>query len=742
MRAFSAVTSRKFLPLLLGVVYLILLLGGWQIYMHLRNHIQQRAEEDLAAIAELKKSQIEAWLDERFGDAEVYGDNSALAHDLGMLIQSGTRQTPAWERALHRLRQIQRVYHYAAISVYDRQGRPVLATDGAGEQQELMPQILATITQNLPRLVDFHLQRSAAKPKAELGVLWPMVVDGETTGALYFAIDPDYYLNPLIQRWPGQSASAETLLVRRQGNAVEFLNPLRHRADPPLTLKVSLDRRRMPVVEAARGARGIYQHGVDYRGEPVLAYITAISRTPWLMIGKLDETEAFGEVRTLTITVSAVTLLVLLTSTALMLAWMRETRSRLMIQELKLALESNQLEATIEAIPDLLFEMDISGRFFEVRDSSDKLLAAPAERLVGRTVWQVMPVEPARAVMRALREAAKHGISRGTQVRLKVPDDGDLWIELSVSRKAKVPGQAIRLVVLSRNITERKQIEIELEKHRSQLQELVDERTVELVGARVDAERANQAKSLFLANMSHELRTPMHAILSFARLGVEKTAGREEPQMVKLHQFFDRIAQSGERLLRLLNDLLDLSKLESGKMSLHLQRHSLRTLVEAACHEMSILAEQKAINFDIAAIGPDLMLECDAQRIDQVLNNLIANAIKYSPACGTIRISASPAVLPGRRADDSGRPSVMVRVEDEGVGIPHDEFEFIFDKFVQSSKTDTKAGGTGLGLSICREIIEMHGGTIHAENNPERGALLVFTLPLEHAETGHGNFGG
>jgi PAS domain S-box-containing protein len=308
-----------------------------------------------------------------------------------------------------------------------------------------------------------------------------------------------------------------------------------------------------------------------------------------------------------------------------------------------------------------------------------------------------------------------------------------VWINLTVALVRKTDNSPEYFISVVEDINQRKQAEAELLQYRDHLEDLVGERTSEAVRARLEAEHANQIKSMFLANMSHELRTPMHAILSFARLGLEKTAGGEVP-IAKLREYFDYINQSGDRLLFLLNDLLDLSKLEAGKMILQLSRHDLRTLVQGVVGEIDVLARKKEIELNFSAIAPDLIVECDSSRISQVLHNLLSNAIKFSPASSTIRISASLTELHGRRAEDANRPGVLIKVQDEGIGIPPDELEAIFDEFVQSSKTRSKSGGTGLGLSICRSILGLHGGTIHAENNPERGSSLILTLPLNQTE--------
>lgn len=279
------------------------------------------------------------------------------------------------------------------------------------------------------------------------------------------------------------------------------------------------------------------------------------------------------------------------------------------------------------------------------------------------------------------------------------------------------------------DITERKRAEAELLRHRDHLRELVAERTAGLQQAKDAAEQANNAKSGFLANMSHELRTPMHAVLSFAKLGEDKARTIESE---KFAHYFHRIRQSGELLLTLLNNLLDLSKLEAGKMHLDLMRHDVLPLIQEACAEFEPLLENRHIKLSIQK-APSCNTEaiCDAMRLSQVIRNLLANAIKFSPDAGHITINFASGFVPaGRRThDDTALPALRICITDEGIGIPEDELEIIFDKFVQSSKTKSGAGGTGLGLSICREIMHAHRGTIEACNNPERGASFIVQLP-------------
>jgi len=246
-----------------------------------------------------------------------------------------------------------------------------------------------------------------------------------------------------------------------------------------------------------------------------------------------------------------------------------------------------------------------------------------------------------------------------------------------------------------------------LEKVNEQLRKEIDDRKQveqKLLIAKGEAEAANQAKSEFLANMSHELRTPLHSILSFASFGIKKYT-KAKPE--KLLDYFDIIKRSGKMLQELLDDLLNLAKLESGKTTFVFKPTDLVMLVKSVMNELEPLLSERNLSIRHEVHKFDGEVTLDADKIKQVLRNLLDNAIKFSPK-GRIRVS----------------------VRDQGPGIPQDELEVVFDKFVQSSKTKTGAGGTGLGLAICHEIIDAHRGRIWAENRPEGGAVFSFEIPL------------
>ena len=233
----------------------------------------------------------------------------------------------------------------------------------------------------------------------------------------------------------------------------------------------------------------------------------------------------------------------------------------------------------------------------------------------------------------------------------------------------------------------------------------------------------NKAKSEFLANMSHELRNPMHGILSYAAFGVLRS---HKLPRAKLHEYFQEIGESGNRLMCLLNDLLDLAKLESGKMHCNMTKQDICTKVIAVIHEFRPLLEEHALCLETDFQQTPWVTSFDACRISQVLRNLLTNAIKFSPKNSTIYITIEEEL---RARDESNTDSVLVSIRDHGLGIPEPELDAVFEEFTQGSRNSTDTIGTGLGLAISKQIISAHQGKIWVENHPEGGAQFFFTLP-------------
>jgi len=407
---------------------------------------------------------------------------------------------------------------------------------------------------------------------------------------------------------------------------------------------------------------------------------------------------------------------------------------------------ADESQAIVEASPVAMIVVTEGGRIELMNHVAEQIYQYSHRELLGKTMGCLIP-ERCRIVQNQQESVENmwwQGLSlKGPKELIGLRKDGSEFpIEIRVKRlEAKEwnspndEGYAPKILISILDITERKQGEREQEHHLAQLEELVRERTCGLQEAKEVAEMANAAKSTFLANMSHELRTPMHAILSFASLGVERYE-RAPPE--KILSYLTQIKESGHRLLSLVNDLLDLSKLEAGKMSLTFHPIEMNELLLSLERQMEPLLQAKNMLLDIVQETEISSIVADSNRMTQVLWNLVSNAIKFSPAGSRVRVFYGPTrVRQGRRnSDDTYVSGVKVTVWDAGSGIPENELATIFDKFVQSSSTQTGAGGTGLGLSICQEIIQGHGGVIWAENHAEGGAAFHFTIPLNPSHAG------
>jgi signal transduction histidine kinase/DNA-binding response OmpR family regulator len=259
----------------------------------------------------------------------------------------------------------------------------------------------------------------------------------------------------------------------------------------------------------------------------------------------------------------------------------------------------------------------------------------------------------------------------------------------------------------------------ELEQHSARLEETVAQRTSELRDAMRAAEEASQAKSRFLANMSHELRTPMNAIIGYSEMLKEDA---EDDGNGEAARDLDKILQAGKHLLALINDVLDLSKIEAGKMELYLESFEVEPMIHEVVSTIDALVQKKSNRLRIE-LAPDLgKMRADLTKVRQALFNLLSNAAKFTQS-GTITLSA-------RREAIEGRDWLGFAVSDTGIGIPPEKLGHVFEEFSQADESTTRDyGGTGLGLPISRRFCQMMGGDITLESEVGRGSTFTIRLP-------------
>lgn len=242
----------------------------------------------------------------------------------------------------------------------------------------------------------------------------------------------------------------------------------------------------------------------------------------------------------------------------------------------------------------------------------------------------------------------------------------------------------------------------------------------ELIVAKEKAEKASQAKSEFLANMSHEMRTPMNAIIGMAKIA------KKSQDAQKIHKNIDAINTASTHLLGVINDILDMAKIESGKLEIHPNVFCFEAMLKRINDVMSFRLKEKRLEFNLV-VDPKIpqYIEADEQRLAQLITNLLSNAEKFTPECGRITLTA--------RLKEAGDPLCLleISIEDSGIGISKEQQEKLFRSFEQAdSGISRKYGGTGLGLAISKKIVELMGGTIDLESEPEQGSRFYFVIPV------------
>jgi PAS domain S-box-containing protein len=381
----------------------------------------------------------------------------------------------------------------------------------------------------------------------------------------------------------------------------------------------------------------------------------------------------------------------------------------------------NQLALAVEQSPESIVITNLEGQIEYVNSSFSQTTGYSRSEILHKKISILKSNKTSEETYLNLWKALDQGQSwQGEFINRR--KDGTEYIEFAIIAPLRdSSGVITHYVSVKENITEKKRLANELEQYRNHLEDIVEQRTKELMVAKAQAEKANQAKSEFLANMSHEIRTPMNAILGFSEILTHLIT---DP--IQRHHL-DAIHRSGKTLLQLINDVLDLSKIEAGKFTLQYAPVSIHSLLEDIEVIFSQKAAHKSLEFSIVIderLPKTLLL--DETRLRQILLNLVGNALKFTND-GFVSLAVTANFNTATEKLD-----LMIAIYDTGIGISETEKDKIFSAFTQQDNQGTEYGGTGLGLTISKRLLELMGGNISVESEVGKGSC--FTLILKDVE--------
>ena len=404
--------------------------------------------------------------------------------------------------------------------------------------------------------------------------------------------------------------------------------------------------------------------------------------------------------------------------TANTIYWLRQVKDVMTIQA--------TLNSIMDSINDMILITDLNGI---ITDCNSRFLDYNLSRadLVDRPITEVVSTESNGFLNEVIRKRSvvhelKVTLSDELKSRAEVQE-----LKLNASPIKDSTGDVHGYLFVLEDTTEKARLQTELEQARESLESLnqmleqkVIERTETLERMNRELEKANQLKSRFIANMSHELRTPLNSIIGFSDILLEETFGSLTDEQKR---YIGNIRNSGKHLLELINNVLDLSKIDSGRYELQYETFFVDEVIHEVVETMKPLAESKSLSISIN-IDPEVdTLTADRVKVKQVLYNLISNAIKFTPEGGSISVTA-------QREKINDEDAVRFAVKDTGVGIPPDDLDRIFDEFEQiDTSLSRQYGGVGLGLALSRRLVELHGGKISVESTLGKGSTFYFSIP-------------
>jgi PAS domain S-box-containing protein len=673
--------------------------------------LMEKQRFELAAIADLKIHEIETWRRERLGDARHLSSDPFLAAALVPLLR--TEGPPSLRRDAERfLDGLNSAYGYRLAAILDARGRTVLLRSRSpGEGLDATASRRAAAAAARGEIVFGELAfRDGDQAHLHLDILIPLRgndAKAPAEGVLLLCIEPADYLFPLVQSWPTPSPSSETLLVRKEGDEVVFLNELRHRRGTALRLRFPVSDPDLPAARAARGETGEFQ-GLDYRGVPVLSAVRPISGSSWFIVAKTDLAEIRAPLRRQSRLMVVVVVLMILAS-GFGLGWL-ERRSQAELHrkaEAEIRKSHEILSGVQESTEAMIFSLDRDLRYTSFNSGHATAMKAlyGTEIKPGMWLFDAMTVAEDRRAARANLERVLQGESSTVE---SYSGDDDLirrYFQITHNPIRSEAGDIVGIVVVSSDITARKKVEEEVRRLNADLERRVAVRTAQL-------EAANAELEAFSYSVSHDLRAPLRVIDGFSQAILEEHDRHLDEQG---RVFLRRIRANAQDMGCLIDDMLKLARVT--KADLHIEEVDLSALADRAAAALAVAHPERTVN---VVIPSGLTAWGDARLLRVVLDNLFENAWKFTARRSDARIEFG-------RVASAGGAAYFVR--DNGVGFEMAYVGKLFAPFQRLHAKD-EFPGTGIGLATVQRIIHRHGGRTWAESAAGEGAVFYFTIDI------------
>lgn len=686
--------------LLLGMVGLNLAL-----YQQSRHQLEREGWMRMEASADLRRDELDHVLGTLMREA------ASVAHDPVVELRAtrmvaGTLDAAGRDVLIEELESAQQRFEFENVQLLDARGAVLF---------ESTPSMAAE------RAIGASLARRVAESgKTLIGDPWgdefmvavPVGEEGRVSGVLVMHTIGTRFLKPLLAHWPGLGASSGAYLVRLDEGRARVLTDFSTLGGFARGAKLALTA--PGSIAPAMAATGVESRVefLDVGGEPAWAVTRRLPTTGWGVVSQVRSADMLAGMRNTLQGLALIDFGLLACLLGMAWVWRRLYRSGLARRELEITEKhALRVQAIFDTAFDAIFTFDRHGRIQTVNRAAAHLFEASAEEMDGKPVrrWLDWGAAGRTGVVPSTGAVTSAQVVRSDGTRVPV--------ELSLGSSGH--GDELLYTAIVRDVSERLEAEQRIRAFAEGLE--TSNRRLEEVNAQL--EEASRLKSEFLANTSHELRTPLNGMIGFLQLVLDGMCDDPEEE----RDFLQQALQCSRHLLGLINDVLDIAKIEAGKLSLEITRVDVQNLFDEVYTLTHVQAGQRGVQLRFESEVPvEVGARGDFGKVKQVLINLVGNALKFTPK-GSVTVRAKSHTELGH---------LMFEIVDTGIGIPPERQKMIFEKFVQGDGSTTRRfGGTGLGLAISRSLVELMGGIIGVHSEGEgHGTRMYFSLPMWRGE--------